>query len=78
MLDSFNSLDILCFAMVRHSWECLNLPHSIALDASALHNCTDCCLAKIHNKGSSSNTCKTEKVGFQEKISVTGIRENLI
>jgi hypothetical protein len=71
-------LDILCFYRVRCSWEHLNLPHSIALDASALRNCTGCCLAKIHNKGSSFNTRKRQNVGFQEKISVTGIRENLL
>ena len=71
-------LDILCFDTVRCSWEHLNLPHSIALDASALHNCTDCCLAKIHNKWSSFNTRKRQNVGFEEKISVTGIRENLL
>jgi hypothetical protein len=51
-------LDILCFDTVICSWEHLNLPHSIVLDASALYNCTDCCLAKIHNKGSSFSTCK--------------------
>jgi hypothetical protein len=69
-------LDILCFDTVRCSWERLNLPHSIALDASALHNCTGCCLAKIRNK--ESNSHKRENVGFQEQISVTGIRENLL
>lgn len=33
-------LDILCFDTVGCTWEHLNLPHSIAIDASSLHNCT--------------------------------------
>jgi len=68
-------LDTLCFDTVRCIWEHLNLPQSIALADSALQNFTYCCLAKIHNKGSSFNTCKKENVVFQEKISVTGIEK---